>query len=81
MGKITKSVINALKRAGLDYKLYTLTDGTAGVMVLHDYYGIYPQRETFAAHDTATAIATRRGLRSEQRGHYTGTLIYTEEEA
>lgn len=83
--------ITALRRKleakGLDARLVTLhnIDGTGktspGIMVYHDYDGPYPTRETFDQHNTATAAADRNGFRSEQRGHYTATLIWKEVDA
>ena len=77
---ITNSITTALKRAGIAFKICELTSGTYGVMAMHDYSGPYPSKEALTAHNTAEKIARRRGLRSEERGHYTATLIYTSEE-
>lgn len=71
-----------LEAKGLDARLITLhnVDGSGktapGIMVYHDYNGPYPTRETFDAHNAAVAAATRNGFRSEQRGHYSATLIW-----
>lgn len=72
-------IIKALGRAGLvDCKPVILSGvpQKCGVMVYHDYFGPYPDRDAIQKHNTACKIATKNGMRYEQRGHYTATLIY-----
>lgn len=74
-----KSLVNALSRAGLnEYKIVGFSDDPqkVGVMVYHDYYGPYPDREAIKKHNDAAKIAIKNKLRFEQRGYYTATLIY-----
>ena len=74
-----EKIIKALQRAELkQYKVVGFSDDPhkIGVMVYHDYYGPYPDREAIQKHNTACRIAIKNGLRFEQRGYYTATLIY-----
>lgn len=73
-------IINALEKAGLhEYKSVSISgneNSRRGIMVLHDYDGPYPTRESYEKHYAVEKIATRNGCRSESRGHNTATLIY-----
>lgn len=69
-------VKNALRRAGLEFSPVELTGERRGLMVLHDYAGLYPTREALERGFLAKKIAYRYGLRAEDRGHKQATLIY-----
>lgn len=75
-GKITA----ALCKAGLtEYKPVTIVNGDErkpGIMVMHDYDGLYPGKEQFEKHYAACKIAKRFGLSAEKRGHCSATLIW-----
>ena len=75
----TEKVIIALAKAGLtEYKPVTIVNGDErkpGIMVMHDYDGLYPGKEVFEKHHAACKIAKRFGLSAENRGHYVATLI------
>jgi len=70
-----KIAMKQLKKLGLNARPITLTEGREGIMVEHDYTGLYPDLPAMLAHDAATAWAIKRGLYSEERGYYTATLI------
>lgn len=75
MDTISK-IKNALKRAGLHFKAVQLINpDRRGLMIYHDYSGYYPTREAIAAHTAAERIAAKYNAHSEERGHYTATLI------
>lgn len=75
-------ILRKLEKLGLQYKVVTInrpngkTGSCDGIMVYHDYFGLYPSAETMRKHNAVENIARAAGLRSEQRGHYTATLIY-----
>ena len=73
-------VIAALEKAGLtDHKPVNVWQGEnskPGIMVMHDYSGLYPGKDTFEKYHAACKIAKRFGLSAENRGHYVATLIY-----
>lgn len=70
------TIIKKLTAAGLEYKeVQIYNPEKKGIMVYHDYSGIYPTEEAFRAHEKATAIARKYKAYSEPRGHYTATLI------
>lgn len=77
-----KKLIRALNRAGLyetePVKMTASSDGTprAGIMVKHDYSGLYPTPDALTKCAQAQEIAEKLGLASEPRGHKTATLIY-----
>lgn len=71
----TKYAIKQLKKLGLTARPVTMTEGREGIIVEHGYTGPYPDLTAMLAHNAATGWALKQGLYSEQRGHYTGTLI------
>lgn len=74
-----KKIVKALEKAGLleENKICTLSDGTTGIMVSHDYNGMYPTLETHKKHIIVVKIAARYHCRKcEPRGFYKATLIY-----
>lgn len=73
---MNKYILRKLHAAGLDAKPVKLTGNKNGIMVYHDYFGLYPNAETMRKHNAVENIARAAGLRSEQRGHYSATLIY-----
>lgn len=76
MEKIEK-LVSALTKVGLsEYKAVKLTSGGMGLMVKHDYIGLYPTVEAYEKHYAACKVAKRFGLSAEKRGHVTATLIY-----
>jgi len=76
----TEKVIKALSAAGLtEYKAVNIWNGDSckpGLMVKHDYDGLYPNAETHEKIRAVRKIAKRFGLSAETRGYYTGTLIF-----
>ena len=76
----TEKVIIALAKAGLtEYKPVTICNGDErkpGLMVKHDYFGLYPGKEQFEKHNAAVKIAKRFGLNAEKRGYCSATLIW-----
>ena len=82
---ITATVAGIVKAVGAEkldrYDVYEYTTQTPGVtriglLLRHDYDGTYPTRDVLFTHDLIRKAAARRGLRCEQRGNYTGTLVY-----
>lgn len=73
---MSSRILKALARAGLDARPVDLTGNRRGVMVQHDYYGLYPDAEAIRKAQQARRVAARLGYESETRGHYTATLIY-----
>lgn len=76
-----KKLFKELARAGLNYRAVTIynyngKEETPGIMVDHDYTGMYPSREALQAAGVAAKIADKLHLHSEHRGHCTATLIY-----
>ena len=76
----TEKVIIALAKAGLtEYKPVTIVHGDErkpGLMVKHDYFGLYPGKEQFEKHYATCKIAKRFGLSAEKRGHCSATLSW-----
>ena len=76
------TLCNGLRKKGLDARIVTVHNyngsghDAPGIMVYHDYDGLYPSRDALHACDIAEAYATRNGYNAEHRGHYTATLIY-----
>lgn len=76
------TICNNLRKKGLDAQIITIHNyhgsghDAPGIMVYHNYDGPYPSRDALHACDIAEAYARRHGYNSEQRGHYTATLIY-----
>ena len=76
------SIIEQLNKIGAAYHGVTITncnkgaEDRPGIMVYHDYSGLYPDRAAMEKHNAVMNIARRAGLKAEQRGHYTATLIY-----
>ena len=72
-----------LDKIGVKYHGVTISnyDGSGtdkqGIMVFHDYNGLYPDKNALENHNAVMNIARRAGLKAEQRGHYSATLIYT----
>lgn len=67
----------ALTAAGLlDVQPVKLTGDRRGLLVRHDYIGPYPTADALRLADAARRVADRFGLRSEERGHKSATLIY-----
>lgn len=72
-----EQLVKALARAGLDeYKAVKMSDGGDGVIVKHDYFGLYPDAAALEKAAAAARVAARLGYKSEPRGHKSGTLIY-----
>lgn len=80
MKPIIEKIISELSKNGLDkFKAVNIYDGEKsrqGLLVEHDYCGLYPSDETFEKHHTVLKIAMKYGLKAERRGHYVSTLIY-----
>ena len=76
----TEKLIRALATVGLTkFKAVNVWDGDVckpGIMIEHDYTGLYPGVDQLEMHAAACKVARRLGLRAENRGHYTATLIY-----
>lgn len=76
------ALYNGLRKKGLDARMITVhnVNGSGhdapGIMVYHDYDGLYPTREALNACSAAEAYAARHGFHAEDRGYYTATLIY-----
>lgn len=70
-----KSWLNA---NGYTFKTYDHIDG---IMVDTNYYGAYPKDETYRAHNNISAYVRRfhHDLQTEERGFYTGLLIYSKQ--
>ena len=81
-------LFKALDAAGLDPRYVELgnhngRDGSfvpvvKGIMIDHDYMGLYPDAESREIMNAARDMAKRAGFRSEVRGFYQATLIYNE---
>lgn len=69
-----------MKKAGFETKLtdYINKDGLQikALFIIHNYDGLYPTKAVFSKHDEITKLAKRNGFYSEERGHYSSTLIY-----
>lgn len=71
-----------LDKIGVKYHGVTITnysgsgEDKAGIMVLHEYNGLYPDKNALEKHNAVMNIAGRAGLHAEQRGYYNATLIY-----
>lgn len=74
-----KKLFNAMDKAGLNYRLVTIVnrdDSTSGVMVEHNYNGMYPDRNAIDKAAAAARIANKYNLKCEKRGHGVATLIF-----
>ena len=75
-------IVKQLEKIGVKYHGVTITNyngsgtDTTGVMVFHDYNGLYPDKNALEKHNAVMNIARRAGLHAEQRGYYNATLIY-----
>lgn len=78
------NIQNQLDKIGVKYNGVTITnysgsgEDTAGIMVFHEYNGLYPDKNALEKHNAVMNIAGRAGLHAEQRGYYNATLIYME---
>lgn len=63
---------------GYSYKTY---DNQDVIMVNTNYSGAYPKDETYQAHNEIGSYIRRfhRDLQTEERGFYTGLLIYSKQ--
>lgn len=75
-----KRLERALTRAALEYKPATMGDGTPVFIVNTNYAGPYPTRESAAKSAAAARIASKRGLKYENRGFYTAVYIFLPKE-
>lgn len=67
----------ALKKAGItDFENVALTDNRPGIMVHHNYNGMYPTDGARRISAAAGRVAEKLNLKFESRGYYTATLIY-----
>lgn len=73
-------VIESLVKAGYTVEKTEIrinSEKTAqAVFVMHNYEGLYPDRNAYSAHLNATKIANKHGLYAEPRGYFSSTLIY-----
>lgn len=77
MANKAKAIEKALDKSGLtEWAEIELTDNRRGIMVLHDYFGLYPTKDALNRCQAAQLIASRYKCKSEPRGHKTATLIY-----
>lgn len=51
-------------------------ESTPGIMVSHDYEGLYPTFETWTTFYRIQKLARAAGFQSEERGYFTATLIW-----
>lgn len=74
------TLYNNLRKNGYTAESVNLwsDDGNArpGIMVKHDYFGLYPTQNALETHVAVVNIARRAGFNAEKRGYCTGTLIY-----
>lgn len=74
------TLYNKLLKSGYEAEKINLwsNDGNArpGIMVKHDYCGLYPTKNALETHAAVVNIARRAGFNAEKRGYCTGTLIY-----
>lgn len=76
------ALYNKLKKQGYDVEKITVYNvagsgkDAGGIIVRHNYGGLYPTRDALEVHATISNIARRAGFTANSRGHYTATLIY-----
>lgn len=74
------TLYNKLRKSGYDAESVNLwsDDGNArpGIMVKHDYCGLYPTQNVLETHAAVVNIARRAGFNAEKRGYCTATLIF-----
>ena len=79
-------LLGQIKAAGLKAKICRISNyaesedeevhDIPGIMVEHDYYGPYPYDEIWKSYYYVKRLARAAGYQSEERGYFTGTLIY-----
>lgn len=74
------TLYNKLIKSGYEAEKVNLwgNDGKArpGIMVKHDYCGLYPTKDALDIHAAVASIARRAGFNADKRGYCTATLIY-----
>lgn len=74
------ALYNKLIKSGYEAEKINLwsNDGKArpGIMVKHDYCGLYPTKDALDIHAAVASIARRAGFQADKRGYCTATLIY-----
>lgn len=56
--------------------VFTGEDETPGIMVTHNYSGLYPSAETWETFYRIKKLARAAGYDSEARGYFTASLIF-----
>lgn len=70
-----QNLFNSLLRRGYSARLVKMSFGDTAIMIDHDYSGLYPDSSALAIHDAVSKIGAKYGYHTEQRGHWSGTLI------